>query len=59
MKGLRFIKTLEKCLKQNRKLFIKKLIKAHNKYYHYIKHDSVYIARFLTCVAEANTRGYL
>ena len=59
MKGLRFIKTLEKCLNQNRKIFTKKLIKAHDKYYQYIKRDSIYIDRFLTCVAEANTRGYL
>jgi thiaminase len=59
IKGLRYIKAFEKCVSNGRKLFVKKLFNAYSKYYYYIKHDSIYVDRFLNAVALATEKNYL
>ena len=60
IKGLRFIKTFEKCVEDGRKLFIKKLLKNYsNKYHHYIKKDHFYMERFFIAFNKIINRGLL
>jgi len=59
IKGLRYIKTFEKCVLQGRVLFVKKLFRAYSEYYYFIKNDNLYINRFFNSVALATEKNYL
>lgn len=60
VKGLRYIKTLEKCLQFNHGKFFKMLVSVYSqKYYFIIRNDNIYVDRFLNCVHEGLKRNYL